>query len=42
MISRARNRALPTYGTPYGPFSDEAGTPASAAEIHIALVGAYR
>ena len=32
----------PAYGTPYGPFSDEAGTPASAAKIHIALVGAYR
>jgi len=25
-----------------GPFSDEAGTPASAAKIHIALVGAHR
>ena len=32
----------PVYGTPYGPFSDEAGTPAPAAEIHIALVGAHR
>jgi 8-hydroxy-5-deazaflavin:NADPH oxidoreductase len=32
----------PAYGTPYGPFSDEAGTPASAAEIHVALVGAHR
>jgi predicted dinucleotide-binding enzyme len=31
-----------TYGTPYGPFSDEAGTPAPAAKIHIALVGAHR
>ena len=32
----------PPYGTPYGPFSDEAGTPAGAAEIHVALVGAHR
>ncbi len=32
----------PAYGTPYGPFSDEAGTPAPAARIHIALVGAHR
>jgi 8-hydroxy-5-deazaflavin:NADPH oxidoreductase len=32
----------PAYGTPYGPFSDEAGTPASAAAIHAALVGARR
>jgi hypothetical protein len=33
---------MTTYGTPYGPLSDEAGTPADAAEIHIALVGAHR
>ena len=32
----------PAYGTPYGPFSDEVGTPASAAKIHAALVGAHR
>jgi predicted dinucleotide-binding enzyme len=32
----------PAYGTPYGPFSDEAGTPASAAAIHAALAGARR
>jgi 8-hydroxy-5-deazaflavin:NADPH oxidoreductase len=32
----------PVYGTPYGPFSDEAGTPASAATIRAALVGAHR
>ena len=32
----------PAYGTPYGPFSDEAGTPADAQEIHVALVGAHR
>jgi 8-hydroxy-5-deazaflavin:NADPH oxidoreductase len=32
----------PVYGSPYGPFSDEAGTPASAATIHNALVGALR
>jgi predicted dinucleotide-binding enzyme len=32
----------PAYGTPYGPYSDEAGTPAPAAKIHIALVGAHR
>jgi hypothetical protein len=30
------------YGTPYGPFSDEAGTPASAARIHADLVSAHR
>jgi 8-hydroxy-5-deazaflavin:NADPH oxidoreductase len=32
----------PAYGTPYGPFSDEAGTSASATQIHAALVGAHR
>jgi 8-hydroxy-5-deazaflavin:NADPH oxidoreductase len=32
----------PAYGTPYGPFSDDVGTPASAAKIHTALVGAHR
>ncbi len=32
----------PVYGTPYGPYSDEMGTPASAATIHAALVGAHR
>ena len=32
----------PAYGTPYGPFSDETGTPASVAKIHAALVGAHR
>jgi 8-hydroxy-5-deazaflavin:NADPH oxidoreductase len=32
----------PVYGTPYGPFSDEMGTPASRAKIHAALVGAHR
>jgi predicted dinucleotide-binding enzyme len=32
----------PVYGTPYGPFSDEVGTPAPAAKIHTALVGAHR
>ncbi len=32
----------PAYGAPYGPFSDEAGTPASAAKIHAALTGAHR
>jgi 8-hydroxy-5-deazaflavin:NADPH oxidoreductase len=32
----------PVYGAPYGPFSDEAGTPADAARIHADLVGAYR
>ena len=32
----------PAYGTPYGPFSDEVGTPASAAVIHAALVAAHR
>jgi 8-hydroxy-5-deazaflavin:NADPH oxidoreductase len=32
----------PVYGTPYGPFTDEAGTPAPAAQIHVAVVGAHR
>jgi len=32
----------PVYGSPYGPFSDEMGTPASAATIRAALVGAHR
>ena len=32
----------PAYGTPYGPFSDEAGTPASAAKIRADLIGAHR
>jgi 8-hydroxy-5-deazaflavin:NADPH oxidoreductase len=32
----------PAYGTPYGPWSDEAGTTAGAARIHADLVGAYR
>src|SRR5579862_2185711 len=32
----------PVYGTPYGPRSDEMGTPAGAATIHAALVGAHR
>jgi predicted dinucleotide-binding enzyme len=32
----------PVYGTPYGPFSDEAGTVAPAARIHADLVGALR
>jgi predicted dinucleotide-binding enzyme len=32
----------PAYGTPYGPFSDEIGTPASAAQLHAALTGAHR
>ena len=32
----------PVYGTPYGPFEDEMGTPAAAAKIHVLLVGAHR
>jgi 8-hydroxy-5-deazaflavin:NADPH oxidoreductase len=32
----------PVYGTPYGPFSDELGTPAPAAQIRAALIGAHR
>jgi 8-hydroxy-5-deazaflavin:NADPH oxidoreductase len=32
----------PAYGTPYGPFSDEAGTPASAPRIHADLATAHR
>jgi len=32
----------PVYGSPYGPFSDEVGTVAPAAQIHAAVVGALR
>ncbi len=32
----------PVYGAPYGPFSDETGTPAPAATIRTALAGAHR
>ena len=32
----------PAYGAPYGPFSDETGTPASAAKIRAALAAARR
>ena len=32
----------PVYGSPYGPFSDEAGTPAGAPRIRADLVGALR
>jgi 8-hydroxy-5-deazaflavin:NADPH oxidoreductase len=32
----------PVYGSPYGPYGDEAGTPASAARIHTDLVAAHR
>lgn len=32
----------PAYGTPYGPFSDDAGTPASVAQIRTALGAAHR
>jgi predicted dinucleotide-binding enzyme len=32
----------PVYGTPYGPYEDEMGTPADAAKIHVLLVGAHR
>lgn len=32
----------PVYGTPYGPFSDEAGTPAGAARIRADLAAAHR
>ena len=32
----------PVYGSPYGPFSDEIGTPAGAARIHADVVGAHR
>jgi 8-hydroxy-5-deazaflavin:NADPH oxidoreductase len=32
----------PAYGSPYGPFSDEMGTPADAAKIRVALIGAHR
>ena len=32
----------PAYGTPYGPFSDEVGAPASTTQIHAALVAAHR
>lgn len=32
----------PAYGSPYGPFSDEKGTPADAAAIRAALAAAHR
>jgi 8-hydroxy-5-deazaflavin:NADPH oxidoreductase len=32
----------PAYGAPYGPFSDETGTPADAAKIRTALAAAHR
>ncbi|HTX25647.1 MAG TPA: NAD(P)-binding domain-containing protein [Streptosporangiaceae bacterium] len=32
----------PVYGTPYGPYTDEMGTPADAARIRADLVGAHR
>jgi 8-hydroxy-5-deazaflavin:NADPH oxidoreductase len=32
----------PVYGSPYGPFSDQVGTPADAARIRADLVGALR
>ncbi len=32
----------PAYGAPYGPFSDETGTPAGAAKIRAALAAARR
>jgi 8-hydroxy-5-deazaflavin:NADPH oxidoreductase len=32
----------PVYGSPYGPYSDEMGTPADAARIRADLVGAHR
>jgi hypothetical protein len=32
----------PAYGAPYGPFSDEIGTPADAAKIRAALAAAHR
>ena len=32
----------PAYGPPYGPFSDETGTPANVAKIRAALAAARR
>ncbi len=32
----------PAYGAPYGPFSDETGTPAGAAKIRAALAAAHQ
>jgi len=32
----------PVYGSPYGPFADEMGTPADAAKIRVLLAGAHR
>ena len=32
----------PAYGAPYGPFSDETGTPAGVAKIRAALAAAHR
>ena len=43
MICRARQEpGTPVYGAPYGPFSDETGTPAGAAKIRAALAAALR
>ncbi len=32
----------PVYGNPYGPFSDEMGTPAGSAHIRTDLIAAHR
>ena len=32
----------PVYGSPYGPYTDEVGTPAGAARIRADLIGAHR
>jgi len=37
-----QDAGTPAYGTPYGPFSDETGTPADAATVRAALAEAQR
>jgi 8-hydroxy-5-deazaflavin:NADPH oxidoreductase len=37
-----QDAGTPCYGAPYGPFSDEAGTPAGAATVRAALADAQR
>ena len=37
-----QDAGTPCYGAPYGPFTDETGTPADAATVAAALAGAQR
>lgn len=41
-LSWRQEPGTPVYGAPYGSFSDETGTPASAATIRAALTAAHR